>query len=150
MSRSHARTIGRWLPAVAWMALIFWFSSQSRLPRPDSDLLNLLMRKSAHFGVYGVLALCYHWAIGGDSVIPAPGHSRRRTIALVLALLYAISDEYHQSWTPLRQPSPVDVMIDTTGAATALWLLPWLWQRFSIRTTPPPAESGSSQAGTQV
>jgi VanZ family protein len=118
----------RWLPAIAWMALIFWFSSQSKLPRPDSDLLNLLMRKTAHFCEYGMLALSYHWALGGATIIPTTRSGRRRLLALLLALLYAISDEYHQSWTPLRHPSPIDVLIDTAGAATALWLLPRIWR----------------------
>lgn len=118
----------RWLPAIAWMTLIFWFSSQSELPRPANDLLNLLLRKTAHFGVYAVLALCYHWALGSDTLIPAGNH-RRRLIALLLAVLYAISDEYHQAWTPLRRPSPIDVLIDSAGAATALWLAPSLWRK---------------------
>lgn len=142
------RTIARGLPAVAWMALIFWFSSQSELPRPASDLLNLLMRKSAHFGVYAVLALCYHWALGGETPIPPAGSSRRRIMALLLAVLYAISDEYHQSWTPLRQPSLIDVAIDTAGAATALWVLPWLWRRATNRPAQPATEHSPSQTET--
>lgn len=143
MSRSMTRAIVRWLPAVGWMTMIFWFSSQSELPRPASNLLNLVLRKSAHFGVYGVLALTYHWALGSDTLIPTTSSTRRRIIALGLALLYAISDEYHQSWTPLRQPSSVDVLIDTTGAATALWLLPWLWRGQGARTARPAAEHSS-------
>lgn len=104
---------GRWLPAIVWMIVIFWFSSQPDLPRPDSDLLNLLMRKTAHFCTYAVLALCYTWALGGW---------RRWKWALLLVVVYAISDEYHQSWTPRRQPAWTDVLIDTAGGATALLL----------------------------
>jgi VanZ family protein len=121
MNRSSAQTVLRWLPAIAWMAIIFWFSSQPDLPRPPSDLLNFLMRKGAHFGVYAVLALCYLYALGDW---------RRRPLALLLAVLYAISDEYHQSWTPKRVPAPTDVLIDTAGAITALWVVaPWLRSR---------------------
>lgn len=119
MRGSIWRRIWCWLPALAWMALIFWFSAQPDLPRPTSDLLNLIMRKTAHFGVYGVLALLYLYALGDW---------RRRWLALLLAALYAISDEYHQSWTPRRQPSALDVLIDSAGAATALWLAPRLWR----------------------
>lgn len=121
------KIIQRWLPAIAWMILIFWLSSQSRLPRPASDLWNLLTRKSAHFSAYGILALCYLYALGPR---------RQRKLALLLALLYAMSDEYHQSFTPLRHPAWTDVAIDTAGAATALWLvLPILEKRFTAKTT---------------
>jgi VanZ family protein len=120
MSHRITRAILRWLPAAAWMALIFWFSSQPDLPRPPSDLLNLIMRKSAHFGVYAVLALTYVRALGG-------WHQRRR--AWLLAVLYAISDEFHQSFTPNRYPSALDVLIDSAGAFTGLWLGPY-GQRF--------------------
>lgn len=120
----------RWLPAFFWMTVIFWFSSQPDLPRPADDLLNLLMRKTAHFGVYAVLALCYLWALG----------PQRRWLAFGLAVLYAITDEYHQSWTPKRVPAPTDVLIDSAGAAAALWIaLPWLqrWMRArSVRRVP--------------
>jgi VanZ family protein len=115
MSADTIRAILRWLPAVAWMALIFWFSSQPDLPRPPGDLLNLILRKSAHFAVYGVLALAYVYALGGW---------RRRWLALVLAILYAISDELHQSFTPNRYPTATDVLIDSAGALAALWLGP--------------------------
>jgi VanZ family protein len=96
------------------MVLIFWLSAQPELPRPRSDLVNLILRKTAHFTAYGVLALCYLWALGTW---------RAWRWALLLAVLYAISDEYHQAWTPQRHPALLDVGIDTAGAATALGLV---------------------------
>ncbi|WP_026369257.1 VanZ family protein [Kallotenue papyrolyticum] len=111
------RAILRWLPALAWMALIFWFSSQPDLPRPANDLLNLILRKSAHAGVYAVLALLYVWALGGW---------RWRWWAFGLAALYAVSDEFHQSFTPKRHPTATDVLIDCLGAYAGLRLGPHL------------------------
>lgn len=116
MSRRRTQAILRGLPALAWMALIFWFSSQPDLPRPPSDLLNLLLRKSAHFGVYAVLALTYVRALGGW---------QRRRWAWLLAVLYAVSDEFHQSFTPNRYPSALDVLIDSAGALAGIWLGPY-------------------------
>ncbi len=113
------QTVIRWLPAIAWMTLIFWFSAQPDLPKPPSALLNMILRKSAHFSEYGVLALCYLCGLGDRR----PWH---RWLALLLAILYAISDEYHQAWTPNRYPSAIDVLIDTAGALTAVGL----WHRF--------------------
>lgn len=136
------KIILRWLPAILWMTLIFWFSSQPDLPRPASDVLNFVMRKSAHFSVYAVLALTYLWALGDR---------RRWKTALLLAILYAISDEYHQSWTPRRYPTWTDVLIDTAGAATGLALSPWLWRRATARTTRSSAvDHGQANAETRA
>lgn len=125
------------------MGLIFWFSAQPDLPRPPNDLLNLIFRKSAHFGVYGVLALLYLHGLDGTRS-EAWG---KRMLALVLAALYAISDEYHQSFTPNRSPMAFDVLIDTAGAATALASWPLIhstlrriqpsWHFMRSRRTPP-------------
>ena len=79
--RLSARLLG-WLPALAWMGVIFWFSSQSELPRPANDLLNLLMRKTAHLSEYAVLALLYVRALGGDRPLVANAR-RRRVLALI-------------------------------------------------------------------
>ena len=36
-------------------------------------------------------------------------------ISILVGLVYAISDEIHQGFTPGRTPSPIDVGIDTCG-----------------------------------
>jgi VanZ family protein len=132
------QTILRWLPAIGWMALIFWLSAQPDLPEPPNALLNLVLRKGAHFTAYAVLALCYLYALGD-------GRPWHRWLALLLAILYAMSDEYHQSWTPKRQPALTDVVIDSAGACTALWL----WSRLAGQAIVGKARSwavGSGQA----
>lgn len=75
--------------------------------------------KMAHLLAYGTLALLYLWGLGSP---------RQRGVALLLVLLWAISDEWHQSFTPGRTATPRDVLIDITGAALALGIwpqLPW-------------------------
>jgi VanZ family protein len=140
--RSMTKAILRWLPAAAWMAVIFWFSSQPDLPRPANDLLNLILRKTAHFTVFGVLALFYLYALGTW---------RLRWLALVLTILYAISDEYHQSWTPLRHPAWTDVVIDSAGGGCALWLVPRLRQRaIAGITQSSAADPGQASAETHA
>jgi VanZ family protein len=102
-----------WLPPLALMAVIFALSAQSNL---DSGLglIDLIGRKIVHAGTYALLcalwwrALRTLWPNG-----PALG------TALAIAVLYAISDEYHQSFVAGRHGSPVDVGIDTLGAAAA-------------------------------
>jgi VanZ family protein len=47
----------------------------------------------------------------------------KRWLAWLLAVAYAMTDEYHQSYSAGRHPSIWDVMIfDNIGALISLWL----------------------------
>jgi VanZ family protein len=48
---------------------------------------------------------------------------RQYWLAWLLAVLYAATDEFHQSFVPGRNPSIVDIFLfDGLGALFALWL----------------------------
>lgn len=106
----------RWGPSLLLMGLIFFLSSQRDLPGPPSPLLNRIFKKSAHALGYGLLAISYAWALVGS------GLRRAVPLALFLTLLYAISDEWHQTFVPNRHGSLTDVIIDFCGAVIALSL----------------------------
>ena len=108
----RSAAILRWLPAVAWMAIIFFLSSRPDLPRPASDWLDFVFKKSAHFFSYALLAILFRHALTGRA-----GSART---ALILTVLYAISDEFHQSFVPGRSPRATDVLIDLAGALAGL------------------------------
>jgi VanZ family protein len=105
----------RALAPLALMGVIFFLSAQSDL---DSGLgtWDTVLRKLAHFGVYGALTLLWVWAL-------RPATARALPAAAAIALLYAAGDEYHQSFVTGRTGSPVDVAIDGLGVAAALLLL---------------------------
>lgn len=42
-------------------------------------------------------------------------------LSVLISFLYAVSDEYHQSFVPGRGPAFRDVLIDTIGASFALF-----------------------------
>ena len=105
--------LARWFPAFAYMALIFYSSSQSD---PAPILTRNIWDKLLHGGGYAVLASCYVWALTGSA-------RRWRTIAIaaiVLTSIYAASDEVHQVFTPGRVPDVVDWLADTIGGALAV------------------------------
>jgi VanZ family protein len=104
--------LARWLAVAGWMMLIFFLSSQPRLPSPPDPLVDLLFKKSAHFTAYAVLAVLMWRAL--------PPGRRIWALAWFLTVLYASSDEWHQSFVPNRHPSPWDVVIDALGAAVGL------------------------------
>jgi VanZ family protein len=109
-----------WLPLVGWMGLIFFLSAQPDLPQTHASWADELLSALAHVFEYGVLAVL--WARALDR--------RRRTwvLAAVLTMLYAFSDEYHQTFVPGRHADPWDLVCDGLGAGLALAL--WLgWKR---------------------
>jgi VanZ family protein len=98
------------------MAVIFGFSSIPSREMPSFGLWDLLIKKGAHMLGYGLLALMYWNGLRFDR--------SRAWLALLLALIYAVTDEYHQSFVPGRHPSWVDALvIDGSGAAIILGLV---------------------------
>jgi len=97
------------------MAVIFFLSSQSDLPAAPAGLSQEMFLKLSHIVGYAVLARLYEHALA----LPRSG----KRLALLLSVLYGLSDEYHQSFTPGRSPDAGDLAADVLGAIAALWLL---------------------------
>lgn len=96
------------LPPIAYAAVIFALSSRTISGGPDIPGLD----KVVHFTLYGGLALLCARAVNAYV-----GERLKAAYAgVVLALLYGISDEVHQSFTPGRQPDVYDWVADTLGA----------------------------------
>ena len=70
-----------------------------------------IVRKLAHFSIYTLVGICIMGFISTFNIILL----KRFLISLFVGLIYAISDEYHQSFVPGRGPSIRDVCIDTAG-----------------------------------
>jgi VanZ family protein len=99
--------------------LLVWLGLGRRVTGEQFAAINHYVRKLGHLTEYGILAVVLHRAIA---------HGRARwTIRVVIVvlgvvLLYAASDEFHQSFVATRTPSVWDVLLDTTGAALVLAL----------------------------
>ena len=105
----------KWIPSLLVMLIIFIFSSQPSYNLPDFDWADSIVKKGSHMLGYGFLALSYWYALGWKG--------GRRWLAWMIAVLYAITDEFHQSFAPGRHPSIWDVLIfDNFGAIISLWL----------------------------
>lgn len=121
------------ISTIIWMALIFFLSHQpasassnlsgsfvqlvlygvQRLPvAVDETMLHFFVRKIAHFGAYFILGiLIFH-------VIRLYRGVRLQTIiyAFFIAIVYAASDEWHQTFVPGRSGELRDVFIDGAGS----------------------------------
>lgn len=85
--------------------------------------------KLAHMLAYGTLAVTVLWYFG-EKGVGRPWPTLMLTV--LFCLLYGISDEFHQSFVPLRSVSTFDIVADTVGAfcVSFIWLMsPRLQQR---------------------
>jgi VanZ family protein len=117
--------LGEWIPVIIWGALIFTLSTSafsaantSRIIDPilrwlipaissaSVDVCHMLIRKAAHFTEYGIL----FWLLVRGPM------AQRPYLALMLCIVYALTDEGHQVFVPGRTASLYDAALDSTGA----------------------------------
>ena len=143
-----------WLPVVIWLAVIFSASADKSSGHRSSRIIGPLVRwlvpdisqkkldaivysvrKVAHMSEYAVLALLLFRALARPgrnaevnlcrtterSVFPV----RSAIFAFLLSVVYAMTDEFHQTFVPSREGQITDVLIDSLGAAAGLFAL-WL------------------------
>lgn len=132
---------------ILWMLVIFFMSSRtnSELDITKSFILKIMVKifngdkfylldiekqnailstysylvsKTAHFLEYGIL--CYFSFL---AFIHLKKYKFRYIISVLICLVYAISDEYHQSFVSSRTPRVMDVIIDLSGAITMVLLI---------------------------
>ena len=117
-----------WLPVIALMAAIFFFSHQSGdESRELSDsLLNnvfnldatliftLIIRKCAHMLEYAVLCMLTANALKNS------GDKKWEIPSVIITLFYAFTDEIHQMLVPGRAGKTYDVAVDFAGIVIGL------------------------------
>jgi VanZ family protein len=108
-----------YLPSVLWALLIFILSDQTRLPGFNISLLDFLFKKMAHMFVYAILYYLIFQAYSKTN--PAKNLTKKHYLwPLFLTLLYAISDELHQSTVGGRYASTRDLAYDFLGMMSVL------------------------------
>src|SRR5918992_5941545 len=90
-----------WSAVILWMAVIFVLSDIPSLASPFEPFYDFVLRKLAHVTEYAILTVLL--------VIGLRLHKRRDAhtfiIAALIAILYAFSDEWHQTFVPGREGS---------------------------------------------
>jgi VanZ family protein len=102
-----------YLPAILWASIIFAFSSQSVLPGLGQTVLDFIFKKSAHVLVYLILYLFLFSAT--KKTISKENRNLVIFLPIFLTLVYAVSDEFHQSLVPGRFSAARDVGFDMIG-----------------------------------
>jgi len=136
-NRLWVRSTIAWAATLLWAFTIFSFSGRSfggattawilqqalrllhlEVSPPVFEFLHFCLRKLGHVTEYATFSVLLYFALESRE------HHRWRTRtalwAILLAGLYSLTDEYHQSLVPGRGPSLRDCGIDTVGAALGM------------------------------
>ncbi len=134
------RRLWRYGPLALWMSFIFYASTgdfsapnTSRIIEPllkwfhptitvaELQRVHLYVRKLAHFSEYALLALLAARAFHSSS--RSFLRSRWALSAFILVAVYALLDEYHQTFVATRAGNIYDSLLDMSGGAFALIML---------------------------
>lgn len=77
------------------------------------------IRKVAHFSIYTVVGLLLMGLLSTYKI----KENWRMILSILLGMLYAISDEIHQGFSPGRSPRIADVYIDTLGVILGILVI---------------------------
>lgn len=106
------KKIINWLPALVVMTVIFTLSSQPGEVVNSTVANTESVQKIGHVIMFMILCISYFKA------------TKNIPLSILLSLLYAIFDEYHQSFTADRSSSFSDIFVDVLGASVSgifLW-----------------------------
>lgn len=102
------KKIIKFIPTLIWMSVIFYFSSRQTTSIGTNTTDRFLILKSFHLIEYAFLAILLSFAI------------LKKKWVILIAYLYAISDEVHQSFVPGRTARFRDTLIDLIGISLGI------------------------------
>ena len=110
------KTVHLWLPVLLWALFIFSFSSVTTPRISETHWQDFIIKKLAHVVEYGMFALLLFRAFKGSGVVS----KKALVYAFFTCVFYGITDEFHQSFTPGREPTVRDALVDSAGSLIAL------------------------------
>lgn len=113
------KILNRWLPPFIWAVVIFLFSSYPTTRASEIHWKDFIVKKTAHIVEYAILTTLSYRALKMSGV----EKKKAGYFSIFVSMLYGLTDEFHQSFTPGRDPQPRDVFFDTIGAVFAIYYI---------------------------
>lgn len=126
----------KYIPSIICMIAIFISSSRSGdqldsvLPWVQKWLPGLSDFNPMHYVAYFILGLTVAIALGKRSAT-----WRGCLTNIIVCVLYGFTDEWHQSYVPMRSPDSLDLLHDGIGAAAASVLVLLVYTLLNRRST---------------
>ena len=111
------RILKYWGPPAVWALAIFLVSAYPTGQASQIHWKDFIVKKSAHIIEYGIFAGLMYRALRSSGV----RRENAGIYAIFVALIYGVTDEFHQSYTPGREPKVRDVVFDTIGAIASIY-----------------------------
>ena len=108
-----------WLSVFLWGWLIFFFSSIQGI-ETGLGFWDIVLRKSAHISEFGMLSVLLYLAWKNTIKMSAV---KFFVFVSGFSLLYAASDEFHQTFVVNRDGNIRDVLIDAAGVFLAAFYI---------------------------
>lgn len=154
MKKMNSKKILSWIAVIIWMVFIFSLSSQVAeqsnqlstgiteviidavekvAPNANFDIikLNNIIRNNAHFFTYLILGLL----VINAARISGIKDFKSLILAILICILYAVSDEIHQFFVPSRGAELKDLIIDSIGALFGIGLYLLIFRIIARRKT---------------
>ena len=120
---------------ILWMGLIFKMSSYNGIDSGNQsgfivnfianifninnlDIISFIVRKIAHLSEYLILGILAHNLI--------KNYNKKTFIAILICIIYAISDEIHQIFVPGREFKLLDICIDSIGSIIGIYMYKYI------------------------
>lgn len=120
---------------ILWMGLIFKMSSYNGIDSGNQsgfivnfianifninnlDIISFIVRKIAHLSEYLILGILVHNLI--------KNYNKKTFIAILICIIYAISDEIHQIFVPGREFKLLDICIDSIGSIIGIYMYKYI------------------------
>ena len=131
-----------WIPPLVWLAVISFFSTDlfssehtgrvlrslhllRLLSQLEFDRIHFLIRETAHLTEYAVLSLLFFrsWCCSSGKQLKTSWKWTWAACSVLMSMMMALIDEFHQTFVSSRSSSFRDVALDTMGALFSIVLI---------------------------
>lgn len=128
-SRVYMKKIISIILVILWMTLIFIMSSSNSIESNNqsgyivnyiANLFNITNLNTLSYIVRKLAHLTEYFILGFLVINMITCYKKKTYISIIICILYAISDELHQSLVPGRSPQIKDIIIDSIGSLSGI------------------------------
>ena len=121
-SNQNSETSSRLSQKVANFVVEF-IPSIKNMPEPEKenviDRIESIIRKIAHYSIYTLVGILLMSLMSTYKIKELD----RIAVSLIVGVIYAVTDEIHQAFVPGRGPLVTDVILDSMGVLTGIFIV---------------------------